>query len=274
MSTNWCKYCSIYVRENEQKKHEANFKHQNAVQRSLRELQKTNLRNERDTKRAKDEVARLNGIVDSKKAAEDTSAGPTISGLKVVSSREKAAPVENSAGQRKLHAEQLAALGVALPDKLKKEVTGVGNWQTVSERVVDDESASLSLAKIKAEGDSKDGPDVDSVGRGVRKRRGDDDEKEEELARRRTWGSSVKRYPGARDGDAGEDLDALLSGVGKVNSKKVKKEESGEDASVKQESVQHEPITNVVTRDEAEDEIKQEVDAIPTVVFKKRKIKR
>ena len=61
----WCKFCSIYVRETpiERKNHEASAKHQNNIQRSLRDLHKNKEREDRDKQRAKDEVARLNGVL-------------------------------------------------------------------------------------------------------------------------------------------------------------------------------------------------------------------
>ena len=85
------------------------------------------------------EVARLNGLV-SGNAGTASSAGGAVGGIvgaKVLPTA-SAPPTLSASAQRKAHAEQLAALGVELPEDLKREVTGVGGWQVVSERVVED----------------------------------------------------------------------------------------------------------------------------------------
>ncbi|KAK4553216.1 hypothetical protein LTR86_009746 [Recurvomyces mirabilis] len=278
MSTFFCKYCSTYVRENERKKHEGSFKHQNAIQKSLRELQKTNIREERDKQRAKDEVARLNGLVDGKGKAGTASGGSGISGLKDLGRTGAGpAPAATTAAQRKLHAEQLAALGVELPEELKKEVTGVGGWQTISERVIEDEQSSISLAGIKAEEDSKDDIDADGIFRGVRKRKVEgEDEEGRYTAGRKAWGSSVRRYPGGDGGAAEEDLDALLGGVSKTKAEQIKAED-GEGAKVAiktEESGEDDVVTGIPNAGVADAIVKEEEIAVPAVVFKKRKTKR
>ncbi|KAK3671157.1 hypothetical protein LTR78_008958 [Recurvomyces mirabilis] len=278
MSTFFCKYCSTYVRENERKKHEGSFKHQNAIQKSLRELQKTNIREERDKQRAKDEVARLNGLVDGKGKVATAGGGSEISGLKDLGrTNATSAPAASTAAQRKLHAEQLAALGVELPEELKKEVTGVGGWQTISERVIEDEQPSMSLAGIKAEEDSKDDIDADGVFRGVRKRQVEgEDEEEQDRARRKAWGSSVRKYPGGNGGAADEDLDALLGGVGKSKSGEIKTEdgEEGKGPIETEESAEGDVVAGMPKAGVADAVVKEEEDAVRAVVFKKRKIKR
>ena len=124
----WCKFCHTYVRDTsiERKNHEASGKHQNNIQRSLRELHKTKGREERDKQRAKDEVARLNGLVGG---GEKGVSGPGITfagGSGKTAAVHAAPPQISAAAQRKTHAEQLAALGVELPDPLQREVTSVG----------------------------------------------------------------------------------------------------------------------------------------------------
>ncbi|KAI6887291.1 hypothetical protein KC360_g1667 [Hortaea werneckii] len=281
----WCKFCAIYVRDTtiERKNHEASGKHQNNIQRNLRELQKGKQREDRDQQRAKDEVARLNGIVSGQgKGNGSGDAGKTgILGVKDVGK----APAASSgstlsvSAQRKKHAEQLAAMGVELPEELKREVTGVGGWQTVSEKVVEEEQ-SWSLSDIKNEEDSKE--DVrDAISRGVRKRKPQGEEDEEEVApARKAWGSKFRQYPGAAsEGNGGEeDLVALLSGVTakKPKPEEVKKEE---DEHVKgEEPAEDKPLDTIPdVNAPAAAPVKQEEGeekAAPAVVFKKRKVKK
>lgn len=308
--TYWCKFCTQYVKDTplEKKNHEASAKHQNSIQRSLRELHKQNDREEREKLRARSEVERLNVLVGGGKKS--TPAG--IVGVKDLAGSGgggggvRAAPPTSlsAAQQRKAHAEQLAALGVELPEALKREVTGVGGWETVSERVVEEDGpAERSLAGIlKRENEMKtevldgDGEVVSS--RGVRKRKVEDEEEEEreaEKMRRKAWGSRFKTYPGGGgdgEGDVGgeEDLEALLSGVtAKKNVKKQDEEEDakledGETQAVKEESAVDDEIKRgrPVLDSEAEAEaaaVKDEaeadkIDAPPVVFFKKRKAKR
>ncbi|MBE7181524.1 MAG: hypothetical protein INR71_10015, partial [Terriglobus roseus] len=61
----WCKFCKTYVRDTkfERQQHDATGRHQSNIQRSLRTLHRDAERGERDKQRARDEVARLNGVV-------------------------------------------------------------------------------------------------------------------------------------------------------------------------------------------------------------------
>jgi len=283
--SHWCKFCGIYVRDTtlERKNHEASAKHQNGIQRNLRELQKGKQREERERQRAKDEVARLNGLVGG---AKNTTPGPNEGTAGAASKRvhTTATPQLSASAQRKAHAEQLAALGVELPEELKREVTGVGGWQTISERVVEEvkEEQPWSSGSIKTEGDNKE--DVkDAIIRGVRKRKVDDEDEEAAAAaasRRKAWGSSLKTYPGASQGGGDEgNLDALLSGVTKRKAVDVQGE-SVEAQPVKQEDLGEEkPLSAIPDFDAPPTSIKQEDDAEtpvapPTVVFKKRRVKK
>ncbi|KAF7196392.1 hypothetical protein HII31_02120 [Pseudocercospora fuligena] len=273
--TYWCKFCSQYVRDTnvEKKNHEASAKHQNNIQRSLRELHKGKEREDREKQRAKDEVARLNGMFGGTKSSSTAPAPAT-------NPKSRAQPPTlNTAQQRKAHAEQLAALGVELPDELKKEVTGVGNYQVVQEREVADSgsiSVNRSLAEILAESRREDeGSDADDIkakddedtkSKNLLKRKLEDDEdpRDEEAAPRqkKAWGSNIKSYPGKQEDDADiGDLDALLSGV----KKKEPKVEG--DAKVKTEPNEVGKALDSVPDIEG-------TGAAPAVVFKKRKGKK
>lgn len=291
----WCKFCSQYVRDTgiERKNHEASARHQNNIQRSLRNLHKDKQIEEREKQRAKDEVARLNGMFGdgSKSSSEKKQSGPTPRPTST------ATPQLSTAAQRKAHAEQLAALGVELPDELKKEVTGVGSYQVVNERAVESSeggyvSVNRSLAEILAESkkedeeikdDAENEEESQATSNGSRKRKMLEDEEdirdEEAAPRRKAWGSNFRAYPGSRDtGEDAGNLDALLSSVKKKQESETKteeeeqvKKEEGDDAA--------KPISAVPDVAESEDvAVKDEANsgavAAPAVVFKKRKGKR
>lgn len=256
----WCKFCSQYVRDTplERKNHEATGRHQGNIQRSLRELHKNKAREDRDKQRAKDEVARLNALVSGEK--KNGSGGGQVAKAAPI-----AAPVQRSAAaERKARAEQLLAMGVALPEELKREVTGVSGWQTVSERVIKSEEDTGLAGILKQEEESKEG--VLSKGVHKRKAEGDEDDVPDVSSKRKVWGSSLRSYPGVeREGkDEGEDLDALLNGVGA----KKRASELGE---VTAEDVKKDDEDDV--KDETNEE-KPLADVPPPVVFKKRKVKK
>jgi hypothetical protein len=291
----WCKFCSQYVRDSplERKNHEASGKHQNNIQRNLRELHKGREREERDKQRAKDEVARLNGLVGDKLSGAKVTSQPAI---RPVQAQSVATPT-TLAAQRKAHAEQLAAMGVTLPDELKKEVTGVGNYQVVSERVVNPAeggtiSAHRSLAEILADakrGDSQpqelEAEDQgEDISRRAYKRKAEEIEEsrdEEAAPKRQAWGSNIRTYPGKTEAaDDGPDLDALLNGVAKKKEPIVKPEKIEEANNVKQENdAEAAKSLNDVPEagSEANLDVKTENHAsysAPAVVFKKRKGKK
>lgn len=283
----WCKFCEIYVRDTagERKNHESTGKHQNNIQRSLRNLHKNQEREQREQQRAKDEVARLNGLVVGKDAS-IAGANSGISGLKNLGkSSGPAPPTLSAAAQRKAHAEQLVALGVELPEELKREVTGVSGWQTVSSSVVDSgRSGARSLADIK-----KEEEDVASaaLNKGVHKRKAEDDEdaRDEEAApKKKIWGNTFKSYPGTQKEDQDDDLDALLSGAIKAPAQPAQSatvEESASQPEVKpgtDDIVKTEPTESTaeaaVETTKPEEDNNETITAPPPVMFKKRKAKR
>ncbi|KAK4634272.1 hypothetical protein CLAFUW4_01018 [Fulvia fulva] len=298
----WCKFCSQYVRDTsiERKNHEASAKHQNNIQRSLRELHKNKEHETRDKQRAKDEVARLNGMVGGKAGSAKSPAAASV--VPAAKGPRTTAPAMTSAAQRKAHAEQLAALGVELPDELKKEVAGVGSYQVVNARSVEPaEGGSVSvnrslaeiLAEAKREGQDTDNESksavkteesVETLAKGVYKRKADnedDDIRDEEAApKRRAWGRNLKKYPGSHtnDDDTG-DLDALLSGVKRKpdhpkalpkNESEAVKQEEGDDG---MEMLQTIPDVERSAGD-AREKQSSEAPTTPAVVFKKRKGKK
>jgi len=276
----WCKFCSTYVRDTtiERKNHEASAKHQNSIQRNLRELQKGKQREEREHQRAKDEVARLNGLVSGSGKASPGGANGIL-GVKDIGKASAApAPTLSAAAQRKKHAEQLLAMGVALPEELKREVTGVGNWHVTSERLIEEEQQPWSLAEIKNEAgeDSKE-DDKEAVSRGVHKRKAEDEEEEAAAYRRRAWGTKLRQYPGSDGADNTEDLDALLGGVTRKKPANIKEEVDGDAPAVKEEeqAIAERSIAAVPDVDAPAKPVKEEEgEPAPAVVFKKRKVKK
>jgi len=297
--TYWCKFCTQYVKDTplEKKNHEASGRHQNNIQRSLRELHKRNDRETRDSERAKAEVQRLNGVVAGGKKS-GGGVDVRIEGLKDLGGGAKGATKALATGmsaqqQRRIHAEQLLALGVQLPDELKKEVTGVGGWEAVSERVVEEQyEPERSMGDIvKAEEEIKRDVKVEMpLNRGVHKRRAEEDEVEGERLRKKAWGSRLRTYPGSEQEDSGDDdLEALLHGVSATKHRRaddnaspnLAESEPAEQLTSDDRTDDHttEESTTMVNNVESEaPPVKQEdsaeqIDAPPVVFFKKRKAK-
>ncbi|KAF1841042.1 uncharacterized protein K460DRAFT_347626 [Cucurbitaria berberidis CBS 394.84] len=260
----WCKFCSTYVKDTkfERAQHEATGRHQGNIQRSLKGLHREQENELRQKSRAQAEVARLNGLVPS---SSTPSVATGVGGTPTFEKRpEKKATVDD----RKRQWEQLAAMGVALPDAARGDLAIAGDWKTVSHQVV---------GEVNEEGEFKSL----ALNKGVRKRKIDEEEEEREAAgevitKRKGWGHTFKAFPGSKGGD--DDIETLL---GKKPAdqevKKEKEDDSGVKAEAKEES-EDKALQDIPTVAEAEAQaskatVKQEEDApaAPTVVFKKRK---
>ena len=232
---------------------------------------------------------RLNGVVSvsGSKAPpwEKKTAGPAPSASR------QATPAD-----RKKQLEQLAELGVAVPEDFRKEMAMAGDWQTTSQRIIYD--------TVKKEGDMED-VKPGGLNIGVRKRKFEGQEEEEEAAGeavvRRGWGSAIRTYPGiGRDGD--DDLDDLLKTTNIVKSSggnvqqavptdesagleqgielsgykrvgyspsdppKVKREESSGDAAITETVPEQDTVKDVSVK-------REEPAAAAGLIFKKRKAK-
>ncbi|KAG8165151.1 hypothetical protein KVR01_005426 [Diaporthe batatas] len=225
----WCKHCSVYVRDTklERQNHDATAKHQGAIKRALRDLHRGHEREEREKERAKREIERLNGVVSSDGSESTSTAGPswrTRPGAGAGAGASSAAGAGSggplSETERKRQAEQLASLGVSLPDEFRKDLAMAGDWQVTSTTIVTETSADASNPGASA--------------RGVHKRERTDEDIEEDKAIRglfkkpRSWGRDSRTAAG--DGGSA-DLEALLSGdflVKKQEQDVVKKEEDFE----------------------------------------------
>ncbi|CZR61038.1 related to formin binding protein [Phialocephala subalpina] len=188
----WCKHCKTYVRDTklERTNHDATPKHQGNLKRFLRDLHRGHEQGEKDKERAKAEVARLNGMGTAGGSASSSSSGlgrgPTPAAPKP----------QATAADRKRQLQQLAELGVSIPDEFRPDMAMAGEWQVTSRRIIE-------------EGDEEKKPDA--IALGVRKRQVEEEEEEEAVeARKRRWGQTHRTYPSEK----GEgDLDALLSNV-------------------------------------------------------------
>ncbi|KAL7941192.1 hypothetical protein V8C42DRAFT_335595 [Trichoderma barbatum] len=259
----WCKHCSCYVRDTKLEKanHEATAKHQGALKRSLRDLHRNHEREERDKERARQEIARLNGVVGG-----SSSSGPSGASAKA------------SESQLKSQREQLAAMGVAMPTDFRPEMAIPGEWTVTKTTIVEEKRGSTGETTVEAKAT------------GVRKREETDEQKEEEEAMRglfkkpRRWGRDSKTMPDDED----EDLDALLKTAVPLKAEPsedkgtVKKEEDVEDGDSTEAkmSIKAEPGTEVQDQEPAvkreaiiKPEEEEEPSGITPVVFKKRKPK-
>lgn len=267
----WCKHCSCYVRDTklERQNHEATGKHQGALKRFLRDLHRGHEREERDKERAKQEIARLNGVI----PGSSSSAGPSTTPASRIPRNDKpSAPTEASLKKQR---EQLAEMGVAVPSDFRPEMAMAGEWTVTNTRIIE---------TMKEEEDEK----VEARATGVRKREVTEEEREEEEAvrglfkRPKKWGRDSKAMPQGED----KELDALLSNSAferpKVEAEDdVKKEEATaeEDGNLKTEDADAEQGAGTAVKTETpalEPPIKSEEDTAPgvsTVVFKKRKPK-
>lgn len=275
----WCKHCATYVRDTklERTNHEATGKHQGAVKRALSNLHRAANAEERERDRARREIDRLNGVV---KPAPTNPSGSSTHGS------------SGGEAERKRQAEQLAALGVALPQAFRGDLAMPGEWSVTTTTVVREEVEN---------GD--DGEKTKSKTKGIHKRERTDEEREHEEAveglfkKPRRWGRDTAHA----GGEASVELDALLSGgLGLVaNNKKEEGEEipakaEAKDGRVKEEGDQpvikkeasteadqdtipaHVPVAVVkvdVSVIKTEDGEASQAANLPAVAFKKRKPK-
>ncbi|OCK80340.1 hypothetical protein K432DRAFT_434823 [Lepidopterella palustris CBS 459.81] len=271
----WCKFCKDYVRDTPfaKQQHDATPKHQGNIQRSLRDLHKTHEKEEREKQRAKDEVARLNGVVSGIGASGSSKDAPWKKPTPTAAPPKEATPEE-----RKRQLAKLAEMGVAVPEHFRREMAMVGDWQVISEKSVG--------SSAKQEDDANSQP----LNVGVRKRKleGQDEEEEaaETITKKKGWGHTFKTFSGSR-GD--EDLEVLLK-ITKSKQTPASKDESQvkedpeidmepgikQEPQIKEEAGEHElgVIPTLAIMEDPGDIVKAEKDTgAPVVVFKKRKTK-
>lgn len=242
------------------KNHDTSMKHQGALKRFLRDLHRTNEREQSAAAAAKREVARLNGIVGG---SSSSSATAPFAGPSSAYKQPRAATEE----ERKRQLKELEALGVALPDEARRELAMVGDWEvaTVEEGEEGKEAVVKEIVRLQ-------------------KRKLEEEERErrweamdEDERAMKGFSIQVKTYPGQEELDFDPGVLFKGKGKGKVDGSEAEvkvevKKEDGE--SVAKEDTEEVPK---IKTEEDEAAVKKE-DSEPAVVgdgvvFKKRKVK-
>lgn len=257
----------------DRQQHEATGKHQGSIQRSLRTLHKEHEREDRQKQRAKDEVARLNGLVSG------TSGKPSRPSSNAIPSAATSSRAQASLDDRKTQMKQLADMGVAIPEQFRGDLALAGEWEAVSEKRIQPQ-------------DSK----PESLSYGVRKRKLPEDEQDENddiqlSSRKADFGSRYRMYPGIQDTSSTQDIEALLHPVSAQPSAQSNNpdEPSGEILSAERpdgDSTKLQPSSNNLLDSHSEpehpeskpnlkdaDEAADSTQDLAPVVFKKRKFK-
>lgn len=210
----WCKHCGVYVRDTklERTNHEATGKHKSNLNRFLRSIHRENEQNDRDKQRAKDEIARLNGL---SSARDETTSRRASQSTELAQNTKQITPDE-----RKRQIEGLAKLGVAIPDEYRQDLAMVSEWRAVSK----------TNQPVAMQSDIADGIEPASStshSPSNLKRKADDShamENQAERSKKVAWGLITRTYHDSKVHT--DDIDALLSGV--HNHDTIKSEETQE----------------------------------------------
>lgn len=266
------------------KNHDASPKHQGNLKRFLRDLHRANEREQTAAESAKREVARLNTLVGG--PGSSSSGGPSSS-FTGPSSLYKQVPQATNEEERKRQLKELEALGVALPDEVRRELAMVGDWETTSvearrageRKMTEKEMVQVELAKQQ-------------------KRKFEEEEKErkwnamdEDERAMRGFSIQTKTYPVQGEGAGEFDPGMLFKGKGIEKAPEAVKKEDKQEVKVKVEEhgdgevgvgvtltkKELEEAEGINVKSEEGVEIKKEgtesVAVGDGVVFKKRKVK-
>ncbi|ODA75755.1 hypothetical protein RJ55_03804 [Drechmeria coniospora] len=308
----WCKHCSCYVRDTklERQNHEATGRHQGAVKRALRDIHRNHEREERDKERAKQEIARLNGVVSGDKSSAPSRAYSSYGTTS--STNANTTPLD---AERQRQREQLAVMGVAMPSELRPEMAMAGEWTVTQTRVLGDKEAESARAAtgVRKRSANADGDEDEDEAKALR--REEEDAVRSLFKKPRRWGRDSKAMPEEEDAE----LDALLSaatiplkgeakkkedeevGVKKEDGETALDEKTAQDGAVKDEPqdrtvkdephdgdeahegqtgeakqqvrVKEEPETGPEPFPDNQDEAKEAPTGVAPVMFKKRKPK-
>ncbi|KAJ6259029.1 hypothetical protein Dda_5925 [Drechslerella dactyloides] len=164
------------------KDHEASPRHQHALQRFLRDLHKNKEREAVAAENTKREAERLNNLDNP-----DYVAKPLARRAADLVTKPAKASTFRSEEQQKKHLDELAALGVAMPESYRKEHALVGEWETV--RVIERPATPEDGAGSDDESDEK---------RIKRRKLGDagEGEEDDEEAEARNFTVRTMEYPG------------------------------------------------------------------------------
>ncbi|EGX53644.1 hypothetical protein AOL_s00006g102 [Orbilia oligospora ATCC 24927] len=184
----WCDRCKMFVKDTplSRKDHEASPKHQHALQRFLRELHRNKEKEAVAAENTKREAERLNNL-------ENPDYVPKPLARRAADLIEKKPTKTNSfrsEEQKKKHLDELAALGVAMPESYRKEHAMVGEWETV--RVIERPA-------------TPEDPEDEESKRAKRRKIGDvDEDEDEEEADTKNFRMRTLEYPG--DAVASENI--------------------------------------------------------------------
>ncbi|CAK7209997.1 hypothetical protein SCUCBS95973_000641 [Sporothrix curviconia] len=248
----WCKHCQVYVPDTKLQRtnHEATGRHQSAVRRALRNLHRDHERQERDKEFAKGEVARLNALVAGTDAKAAVGGSGSSSSTAPAPSRSRPPPpplppqpAQSSSDAPREQLEQLAELGVSIPDAFRPDLAMAGDWTVTEMRVVEVQeeggdtkkgaaTRSFGVQKRPRDNPGDDNDDDDDGGKvGDRKQQGHSEIEKIDLdtavqglfKRPRQWGRGLGDDPGV-------DLDSLLSSAIAKPAAPAKKTEGGDNA--------------------------------------------
>jgi hypothetical protein len=231
----------------------------------LRGLHREQENEQRNKSRAQAEVARLNGLVPSESSGPPSVAAGVGSAATYEKRPEKKATLED----RKKQWEQLAAMGVALPDQARGDLAIAGDWKVVSKVV----------GEVNEDGEFK----ASALNKGIRKRKLDEEEEEQKAAgemitKRKGWGHVYKNFPGSNNGGDDDVESLLMKKTPQADTTETVKEETGLKKEDSHDESAGPALQDIPTAEEAEakaaeGDIKREEDApaAPAIVFKKRK---
>ncbi|CAK7267434.1 hypothetical protein SEPCBS119000_002546 [Sporothrix epigloea] len=312
----WCKHCQVYVPDTKLQRanHESTGKHQSAVRRALRNLHRDHERQERQKDEAEREVARINALVAGNEATTGGISGKTdqnrLTGPpKPKQSTQPTQLPQASSAARREQMEQLADLGISIPESFRPELAMAGDWTVTETRIVE----------VQEEGgDAVKGEATRSVGVRKRPRVNPDDNDDEGRAnhegdvsnfengldaavqglfkRPRQWGrgAAAAGGSGGASNDAG-DLDSLLSKAVEKPAAATKKEAAQKTKREPHDDIKKEDLSSALNENAAQSvpvplSIKQEPDtenssglmsaddngtpsSEPAIMFKRRKAK-
>ncbi|KAF3907574.1 hypothetical protein AA313_de0203507 [Arthrobotrys entomopaga] len=175
----WCERCKMFVKDSplSRKDHEASPKHQHALQRFLRELHRNKERETLAAENTKREAERLNNL-------DNPNYVPKPLARRAADLIEKPAKTNTwrSEEQKRKHLDELAALGVAMPESYRKEHAMAGEWETV--RVIEPAAT------------TDDEEEDEDTKRAKRRKLGEGEEEDEEDAQNRNFAVRTMEYPG------------------------------------------------------------------------------
>ncbi|EWC48449.1 hypothetical protein DRE_02218 [Drechslerella stenobrocha 248] len=181
----WCERCKLFVKDSplSRKDHEASPRHQHALQRFLRELHRSKEREVVAAENTKREAERLNNLGNPDYVPE-----PLARRAADLVPKPTTKPnTWRSEDQKKKHLDELAALGIAMPESYRKEHAMVGEWETV--RVIE-------RPATPEDGEDAGSEDGSGNNRAKRRKLGGAEDEDEEETEAKSFTVRTMEYPG------------------------------------------------------------------------------